>query len=329
MSTLLESLEASFEGNESVCRGSEIKVAKGSLMVSVYRFGSFAIRKIPIAWLPSIARISARLVKKFSKQRQFLVSRHLTRVNEGAITEKELDEQIGRSFENYARYWVDSARIPQLSNFEIDAGFTVEGFEHIEDGWASGVGPILALPHLGGWEWAGRWLTCCPKYEVTVVVEPQNPPELFQFMVEYRQAFGMNVIPLGPNAGKQVIKALKANHVVCLLCDRDIEGQGIEVDFFGEKTTVPAGPATLALRTGAHLIPVAVYQRENSHHAVVCPPIATPRTGRLRDDVATITQNLMDVFEDLVKDQPEQWHLMQPNWPSDYTALEVLRSKSA
>lgn len=304
-------------------------MAKGSLMVSVYRFGSFAIRKIPIAWLPSIARISARLVKKFSKQRQFLVSRHLTRVNEGAITEKELDEQIGRSFENYARYWVDSARIPQLSNFEIDAGFTVEGFEHIEDGWASGVGPILALPHLGGWEWAGRWLTCCPKYEVTVVVEPQNPPELFQFMVEYRQAFGMNVIPLGPNAGKQVIKALKANHVVCLLCDRDIEGQGIEVDFFGEKTTVPAGPATLALRTGAHLIPVAVYQRENSHHAVVCPPIATPRTGRLRDDVATITQNLMDVFEDLVKDQPEQWHLMQPNWPSDYTALEVLRSKSA
>lgn len=304
-------------------------MAKGSLMVSVYRFGSFAIRKIPIAWLPSIARISAGLVKKFSKQRQFLVSRHLTRVNEGAITEKELDEQIGRSFENYARYWVDSARIPQLSNFEIDAGFTVEGFEHIEDGWASGVGPILALPHLGGWEWAGRWLTCCPKYEVTVVVEPQNPPELFQFMVEYRQAFGMNVIPLGPNAGKQVIKALKANHVVCLLCDRDIEGQGIEVDFFGEKTTVPAGPATLALRTGAHLIPVAVYQRENSHHAVVCPPIATPRTGRLRDDVATITQNLMDVFEDLVKDQPEQWHLMQPNWPSDYTALEVLRSKSA
>ena len=249
--------------------------------------------------------------------------------NPNSLTEKELDEQIGRSFENYARYWVDSARIPQLSNFEIDAGFTVEGFEHIEDGWASGVGPILALPHLGGWEWAGRWLTCCPKYEVTVVVEPQNPPELFQFMVEYRQAFGMNVIPLGPNAGKQVIKALKANHVVCLLCDRDIEGQGIEVDFFGEKTTVPAGPATLALRTGAHLIPVAVYQRENSHHAVVCPPIATPRTGRLRDDVATITQNLMDVFEDLVKDQPEQWHLMQPNWPSDYTALEVLRSKSA
>jgi KDO2-lipid IV(A) lauroyltransferase len=329
MSTFRESLEASFEGNGPVYRRPEVKVAKGSLLVSVYRFGSFALRKIPVAWLPFIERVSARLAKRFSKERQFLVSRHLTRVYGGAITEKELDEQIGRSFETYARYWVDSARIPLLSNFEIDSGFTVEGFEHIENGWTCGVGPILALPHIGGWEWAGRWLTCCPKYEVTVVVEPQNPPELFQFMVEYRQAFGMNVIPLGPNAGKQVIKALKANHVVCLLCDRDIEGKGIEVDFFGEKTTVPAGPATLALRTGAHLIPVAVYQRENSHHAVVCPPIATPRTGRLRDDVATITQNLMDVFEDLVKAQPEQWHLMQPNWPSDFTALEVLRSKSA
>ena len=76
-----------------------------------------------------------------------------------------------QAFISYAKYWTDSAKMQSLTDYQIDAGFTVEGFEHIEDAWSEGPGPILALPHLGGWEWAGRWLTCRPKFEVTVVVE--------------------------------------------------------------------------------------------------------------------------------------------------------------
>ena len=293
-----------------------------SITVFLYRFGSFLLKSIPSSWLKPIQRFSSVIAVRISRERRYLVGRHLTRVYGRSIPQKELDEKINQTFENYARYWIDSARITKLSDFEIDSGFTVEGFEHLENAWATGIGPILALPHLGGWEWAGRWLTCCPKYEVTVVVEEQAPPELFEFLIKYRKAFGMNVVPLGPNAGKEVIKALKANHVVCLLCDRDIEGNGIEVDFFGERTTVPAGPATLALRTGAHIIPVAVYQRDTSHHAVVCPPIDTQRSGRLRENITEVTQDIMLVFEKLIRAAPEQWHLMQPNWESDRLALE-------
>jgi KDO2-lipid IV(A) lauroyltransferase len=103
-----------------------------------------------------------------------------------------------------------------------------------------------------------------------------------------------------------------------LLCDRDLTGDGIEVEFFGERTTLPAGPATLALRTGAALLPTAVYFRpRGGHHAVVLPPIPTQREGRLRDDVARATQDLAHRFEELIRAAPEQWHLMQPNWPSD------------
>ena len=298
------------------------------IAVTAYRSASFLLRVIPHSWLKPIQRFTALVAAKISKERRLLVGRHLSRVYGETIPEKELNKKITQTFETYARYWVDSARIPALSDFEIDSGFTVEGFEHLENGWATGIGPILALPHLGGWEWAGRWLICRPQYQVTVVVEEQDPPELFQFLMKYRQAFGMNVIPLGPNAGKEVIQALKANHVVCLLCDRDIEGNGIEVDFFGEKTTVPAGPATLALRTGAQIVPVGVYQRERSHHAVVCPPISTQRTGRLRDKITEITQEVVYVFEELIRAAPEQWHLMQPNWESDYLALKKFRLRN-
>jgi phosphatidylinositol dimannoside acyltransferase len=109
--------------------------------------------------------------------------------------------------------------------------------------------------------------------------------------------------------------------VVCLLSDRDISGDGGDVEFFGERTTLPGGPATLALRTGAALLPAAVYfQGRRDHLAIVRPPVPVERAGRLRDDVARITQVLAHEFEELIRAAPEQWHLMQPNWPSDATA---------
>ena len=259
-----------------------------------------------------------RVAYRLSSDKKVLVKRNMLRVHKGQITNLEIDQKTKQAFVSYAKYWIDSAKMQSLTDYHIDAGFTVEGFEHIENAWSEGPGPILALPHLGGWEWAGRWLTCRPKFEVTVVVEPQQPKELFEFMMSYRESFGMNVIPLGPNAGKKVIKAIKSNHVVCLLCDRDIEGTGVKVSFFGEETTIPAGPATLSIRTGAKIIPVAVYQRARSHHAIVKPPLNSMRQGSLREDVARISQKIAGSFEELILLEPEQWHLMSPNWPSDH-----------
>jgi KDO2-lipid IV(A) lauroyltransferase len=116
---------------------------------------------------------------------------------------------------------------------------------------------------------------------------------------------------------------LKDNQVVSLLCDRDIPRDGVrsgvEVEFFGERTSVPAGPAFFALRTGAALLPLATYftRKSDGHHTVVRPPIPVERQGGLREDVARITQLLMIEIEGLIRRAPEQWHLFQPNWPSD------------
>ena len=115
-----------------------------------------------------------------------------------------------------------------------------------------------------------------------------------------------------------VLRALRDNRIVCLLCDRDIAGDGVEVEFFGERTTLPGGPATLALRTGATLVPAAVYFRAGrDHEGVVRPAIPVEREGRLREDIARITQALAKELEILIRAAPEQWHLLQPNWPSD------------
>jgi KDO2-lipid IV(A) lauroyltransferase len=116
---------------------------------------------------------------------------------------------------------------------------------------------------------------------------------------------------------------LRDNHVVSLLCDRDIpkDGQrtGVQVQFFGETTTVPAGPAFFALRTGAQLLPMASFftPGANGHQSVIRPPLVVERQGSLRKDVARITQLLTTEIESLIRQAPEQWHLFQPNWPSD------------
>lgn len=154
---------------------------------------------------------------------------------------------------------------------------------------------------------------------MTVVVERIEPPKLFDWFVDLRAELGMTVVPLGPQAGRAVLEALRKNEVVCLLSDRNIGGGGIPVEFFGEQTRLPAGPATLSLRTGAPLLPTAVYftPRHDGHLGVIRPPVTLERTGKLRDDVAAVTQAMAHEFERLIRRAPSQWHLFQPNWPSD------------
>ena len=128
--------------------------------------------------------------------------------------------------------------------------------------------------------------------------------------------------------GDTLVKTLRNGGLVGLLCDRDLVGNGIEVEFFGEMTTFPPGPATLALRTGATLITAAVFSGPGiNHHAIISGPIDTTRSGSLRADVARITQEIARHFEDYIRRAPEQWHMFQPNWPSDREAELARRAR--
>lgn len=246
-----------------------------------------------------------------------MVGRHLRRVGRQPLDPIAPRREVRRTLSSYARYWLESFRLPYRSDDEIDDGHDVVGFGNITNALATGRGVILALPHLGGWEWSAFWLARINKMQVTAVVEPLQPPELFDWFVEFRRSLGMNIVPLGPEAGRQVLAALKRNEIVCLLADRDIVGGGVEVEFFGELTTLPAGPAMLALRSGAPILPTAVYFTKTGRRAVVQPPLEATRQGNLRQDIARVTQNLAAEFERLIAAAPEQWHLLAPNWPTD------------
>jgi lauroyl/myristoyl acyltransferase len=291
----------------------------------LYKTCAALYRRVPRPVAEGITETVYSAVARLSADRRLLVRRHLHRALGVDLDDAALDGAIRQTFRSYGRYWVESFRLPKLTSAQLDDGFSFEGLEHLFRPMLAGRGAICVLPHVGGWEWGAFWVARILGFPVTVVVESVEPPELFEFFTEFRESLGIHVVPLGRDAGPAVLRALKRGDVVALLADRDIEGTGVDVDFFGERTTLPAGPATLALRTGAPLLPAAIYFRDGHHHAVVRPPLPVARQGRrLREDVDRITQDIAHALEELIAAAPDQWHLQQPNWPSDWDALDAI-----
>jgi lauroyl/myristoyl acyltransferase len=228
-----------------------------------------------------------------------------------------LEDFVNRGFRSYGQYWAEGAKLPALAKSKIYDRFTIaEGLEHLVEGKARGKGVIIALPHIGSWEWGGSFLNSLG-FGMTAVAEELDPPELFSWFKEKRESIGIRIEPLNEQAGSLLLSTLRRGDVVGLLCDRDLQGNGVEVEFFGERVLMPAGPATLALRTGATLVAAACYSGPGrDHFAVVTPPVVAERTERLRADVTRVTQAVTLELEGLIRRAPEQWHVLEPRFPS-------------
>jgi KDO2-lipid IV(A) lauroyltransferase len=233
----------------------------------------------------------------------------------GELDERVVEHFVDRGFESYGQYWAEGAKLPGIKPERVFGRFRIgEGLEYLYDAKAKGLGTIIALPHIGSWEWGGSYLNSLG-LGMTAVAEDLEPPELFAWFKAKRESIGIRIEPLDEHAGTVLLQTLKDGGVIGLLCDRDIQGNGIEVEFFGETVRLPAGPATLALRTGAALVVAACYSGPGrDHFAVITPPIAAERRGRLRDDVTRVTQALAIELEGLIRRAPEQWHVLQPRF---------------
>jgi lauroyl/myristoyl acyltransferase len=282
-----------------------------------YRGMAALARALPAPLAQATGDAAAWAMAEALWPRRRMVQRHLRRASRGRLKGMALERAVQQSFASYARYWIESFRLAGMSPADLDAAMVTEGLDILEAAVAENKGVILVTPHLGGWDFGGAWFAS-KGYKAMVVVEPLEPPELFEWFAEMRRGLGLEIVPLGPSAGTTVLRRIKEGGIVALLCDRDLSGTGVPVTFFGEETTLPSGPATLALRTGAPLLPVAVYfEGRTGHRGVVRPPIPVERTGGFREDVARVMQQVADEFEALIEQAPSQWHLFQPNWPSD------------
>jgi len=286
---------------------------------TAYRAGAFVGRALPVPVAGAIGRASEPLLAAFYRSRSDMpdmARRHLRHVYGPEMSDAELERNVRELMDSYARYYMELFLLPSMTARRLDKSIVFEGVEHVADGRERGNGVIIAMPHTGHWDLGGAWLS--QRFPCTAVVERLEPQELYEWFTRVRHRLGFNTVPLGPQAGAALMRELHDNRVIGLLCDRDIGGTGVEVEFFGERTKLPGGPATLALRSGAVILPAQTYVDEDGdHRGVIHPPIVAERTGRLREDVTRVTQEITHVIEEMIRRVPTQWHNFQPTWPSD------------
>ncbi|GFG96684.1 phosphatidylinositol mannoside acyltransferase [Mycobacterium timonense] len=236
------------------------------------------------------------------------------------------DTLMRASLASYARYWREAFRLPSMDLPKLGRELqdSAIGDDNIDAALAQGRGVVCALPHSGNWDIAGVWLAQSHG-TFTTVAERLKPESLYRRFIAYRERLGFEVLPLsgGERPAFDVLcDRLRDNRVVCLMADRDLTRTGVQVDFFGEPTRMPAGPAKLAVATGAALLPVHVYFEGDGWRFDIAAPLDCTS-----GDVQAITQLLADHFEKNIAAHPEDWHMMQPQWLADLPEAKQARLK--
>ncbi|MFB7780359.1 phosphatidylinositol mannoside acyltransferase [Streptomyces bauhiniae] len=284
----------------------------------LYGLGWSTVKKLPE---PVAARLGRTVADAAWKRRGKGVQRleaNYARVVPDASPQR-LAELSRAGMRSYLRYWMESFRLPAWSPERVRTGFDPKGAHHLTDGLAAGKGVILALPHLANWDLAGAWVTTTLGIPFTTVAERLKPETLYDRFVAYREGLGMEVLAhSGASAFGTLARRLRDGGLVCLVADRDLSAAGVEVDFFGERARMPAGPALLAQQTGAQLLPVTLWYDDSPvMQGRVHQPVEVPETGTRIEKTAVMTQALADAFASGIAEHPEDWHMLQRLWLAD------------
>jgi KDO2-lipid IV(A) lauroyltransferase len=149
------------------------------------------------------------------------------------------------------------------------------------------------------------------------VAERLRPESVYNRFLAFRESLGMEIIPTSGGAQPPfdvLAEKIGKGYVVPLLADRDLSARGVEVSFFGGRTRMPAGPALLALRTGAPLYTVTMWFEDDGPRGQLAGPLTVPTEGPLDQRVRTLTQQVADGLADGIARYPEDWHMLQRLW---------------
>jgi len=298
-----------------------------------YAAGWSAVRSVPDAVARRLFDAGAMAAHRRGGSGVRRLRANLRRVLGPDASEVELAAVTAAGLASYARYWREVFRLSPGRYDDIVARTRMANEQTVRTAYAAGRGVILVLPHQGNWDYGGVWATLTGM-PFTTVAERVEPAALFDRFVEMRERIGMEVVPLtGGEASPFELLAsrLEAGGMLCLLGDRDLTSRGVEVDFFGDVTRFPAGPAALALRTGAALLPVTLAFADDGWDLHTHDQVHPPALGcGAHDDttkVRAMTQQVARAFEVGVRAHPEDWHMLQRLWLSDLDPADPRRAR--
>jgi KDO2-lipid IV(A) lauroyltransferase len=291
---------------------------KEELTYRAYATGWAVVRHLPERTAYALFRLAAdRAWRKRGKSVRRLEA-NLARVLGPEATEEQIRAVSKQGMRNYMRYYCDTFRLETWSRERMIESIHVENEQTLRETLAAGRGVIIALPHMGNWDHAGAWAANVAD-GFTTVAERLKPEKLFERWLHYRESIGMEVLPLTGGTGTfgGLMRRLRSGGLVCLVAERDLTDSGVPVEFFGETTKIPAGPAALAIATGAALHPVTLWYGEDVQYAKVWPELEVPTEGTRQQKIAALCQRLADAFAEGIAAHPADWHMLQRIWLVD------------
>jgi KDO2-lipid IV(A) lauroyltransferase len=284
---------------------------KDSLSALAYFAGWRLVRTLPERSAYRLfSFIGRRAVKANGKSVQRLRF-NLSRVK-SELSEIELENLVSRAFDSYLRYWCDTFRIQDWSTQRMQETVTLTNGHLLIDPMRSGRGVVIALPHSGNWDHAGAYF-CSIGIPLVTVAERLKPEALFQRFLEYRNSMGFEVLSLDSRSFVTLMKRARVKRLIALVADRDLSRAGVDVDFFGYPSRMPAGPALLAVKTGIPLVVAHVSYTSTGIH-IDFTEVSVPETGDESEKVSKVVQACADLFARGIAEHPEDWHMLQRIW---------------
>ena len=231
-----------------------------------------------------------------------------------------------RAYRTYARYLTELMRLPTMPIDDVVAMTEAEGIERLAADWrASGKGLIVIAPHVGNNEVAAAGIAHMG-LPLTGLADDSAFPELLELLTRQREAWSVRTI-MWRNI-REIFGVLRRKEILVLLIDWGYREDGIPVVLFDRWTTLPAGPATIAAKTGTPILPVAVRRTAEGRYRLSAEPVIVPASSSPAD-LQRATQAIADVLERAIAVAPEQWYSFKPMWPETPAEEAALERRAA
>lgn len=281
---------------------------------------------LPYPCVVSIGRglgpVISKILKKQRKRGIFHLMRGLS------CTEQEANRIMDTLFQNIGQSVMEVLYSPRLTKENIKNYVTLDHPEYLEQALAEQKGVVILTAHIGNWEWMGASLALYG-YPTTTIVKKQPNDQLTRIINEYRERAGIEVFSRGGNEMVGAARALKKKKLLGFLADQDGGFYGVPMEFLGQMSSTPVGPAVFSHRFSSPIVPIfTLHKPDGGHQVVIKEVIHFEDTGNEEEDIARMTRKMAKIIEDFIKEHPTEWLWFQHRWSTKPEEIVALQKQS-
>ena len=294
-----------------------------------FNAGCLAVRIFPRQWLYRFADILADVGFYLFRGFRMRSLKNVGLALGKKLTTAQVEEIVRKSLQNFFRDFVEIAVALVISAEKLRAEVPIEGRENLDAALSKGHGVIVLSAHLGNFFLLGTRLAIAG-YATSVLINPPRNRRFAKFMNDYRLKVRQKTIHARPrrDALRELNQVLRANELAVVIADEYRRNNGIHMPFFGRTVLARRGPATLALRTGAAVVPVyLIHDKNHGLKMIVESELDLIRTDKDKGAIRENTLRMTQWLEKTVRAYPEQWNWMNIHWQEDQDKAAVVKEQ--